>query len=80
MDFRVLVATTIASVLVGAADASAAERLCDASAENCRVPGPHTIRVQVREDCLAIDQIVLSPSTYLNAAPGPQKNDTTIVQ
>jgi phosphatidylserine/phosphatidylglycerophosphate/cardiolipin synthase-like enzyme len=42
--------------------------------------GPHTIRVQVREDGLAIDQIVLSNSRYLNVSPGLNKNDATIVQ
>jgi hypothetical protein len=41
--------------------------------------GQHTIRVQVREDGLTIDQIVLSPSTYLSTAPGALKNDNTIV-
>jgi hypothetical protein len=41
--------------------------------------GQHTIRVQVREDGLMIDQIVLSPSTYLSKAPGALKNDNTIV-
>ncbi|HKP87841.1 MAG TPA: PKD domain-containing protein [Blastocatellia bacterium] len=41
--------------------------------------GQHTIRVQVREDGLSIDQIVLSPSTYLNSSPGTLMNDTTIV-
>jgi hypothetical protein len=35
--------------------------------------------VQLREDGLAIDQIVLSPQTYLNNAPGATKNDTTIL-
>lgn len=40
--------------------------------------GPHTIRVQVREDGLAIDQIVLSPATFLSQAPGALKNDATI--
>jgi len=38
--------------------------------------GTHTIRVQVREDGLSIDQIVLSPQTYLSAAPGKAVNDT----
>jgi hypothetical protein len=42
--------------------------------------GPQTIRIQQREDGAAIDQIVLSPSTWLNASPGALKNDTTIVQ
>ena len=31
--------------------------------------GTHTIRVQTREDGLAIDQIILSPSTYRTARP-----------
>jgi hypothetical protein len=31
--------------------------------------GTHKLRVQTREDGLAIDRIVLSPSTYLNSAP-----------
>jgi endonuclease/exonuclease/phosphatase family metal-dependent hydrolase len=39
--------------------------------------GTHTIRVQVREDGLSIDQIMLSPQTYLSAAPGAAVNDTT---
>jgi hypothetical protein len=41
--------------------------------------GSHTIRIQVREDGLGIDQIVLSPATYLTAPPGALKNDGTIV-
>ena len=41
--------------------------------------GPQTIRIQTREDGLSIDQVVLSPSRFLNAAPGATKNDTTIV-
>jgi hypothetical protein len=41
--------------------------------------GPQTIRVQVREDGLSIDQIVLSAGTYLTASPGLFKNDTTIL-
>jgi len=32
--------------------------------------GTHTLRIQTREDGVQIDQIVLSPSTYLTAAPG----------
>jgi hypothetical protein len=42
--------------------------------------GPQTIRIQAREDGFAIDQIVLSDSTFLNSAPGALKNDSTIVQ
>lgn len=41
--------------------------------------GTQTIRVQLREDGLAVDQIVLSPQTYLNNSPGAGKNDTTIL-
>ena len=41
--------------------------------------GTHTIRIQVREDGVQLDQIVLSPSTYLSAAPGGVTNDSTIV-
>lgn len=42
--------------------------------------GTQTIRVQTREDGLSIDQIVLSPTTYLNSSPGALKNDTVILQ
>ncbi len=38
--------------------------------------GTQTIRIQGREDGISIDQIVLSPATYLNGAPGATKNDT----
>jgi hypothetical protein len=41
--------------------------------------GPQTIRVQVREDGLSLDQIVLSAETYLTTSPGAFKNDTTIL-
>ncbi|HKG97022.1 MAG TPA: IPT/TIG domain-containing protein, partial [Pyrinomonadaceae bacterium] len=41
--------------------------------------GTHTIRIQVREDGLSIDQILLSPDTYGSTAPGPLKNDNTIL-
>jgi PKD repeat protein len=41
--------------------------------------GPETIRVQVREDGLRIDQIVLSPQLYLNASPGALKDDVRIL-
>jgi hypothetical protein len=41
--------------------------------------GQQTLRVQVREDGLSIDQIVLSPQTYLTNSPGQLKNDTTIL-
>jgi hypothetical protein len=42
--------------------------------------GPQTVRVQVREDGISIDQLVLSADAYAAAAPGAAKNDTTILQ
>jgi hypothetical protein len=41
--------------------------------------GPRTIRIQQREDGVIIDQVVLSPDTYVNFAPGAQTQDNTIV-
>jgi putative Ig domain-containing protein len=41
--------------------------------------GPQTIRVQVREDGVSLDQIVLSADRYATTAPGTTKNDTTVV-
>lgn len=41
--------------------------------------GMQGIRIQVREDGVSIDQIVISPSTYLTSAPGALKNDGTIL-
>jgi hypothetical protein len=41
--------------------------------------GSHTLRIQNREDGLAIDQILMSPGTYLDRPPGPLKNDATIL-
>ena len=41
--------------------------------------GTHTIRVQSREDGIGIDQIVISPGTYLFSSPGALKNDITIL-
>jgi hypothetical protein len=41
--------------------------------------GVHTLRIQVREDGVEVDQIVLSPSTYATNPPGPVTNDATIV-
>ena len=41
--------------------------------------GQHRIRVQTREDGFSIDQIVLSPTTYLTTPPGALKNDTMIL-
>ena len=41
--------------------------------------GTHTVRVQQREDGAIVDQIVLSPGTYLTTAPGARRDDTTII-
>jgi hypothetical protein len=41
--------------------------------------GLHTLRIQVREAGVMFDQIVLSPGTYLNNAPGAATDDETIV-
>jgi phosphatidylserine/phosphatidylglycerophosphate/cardiolipin synthase-like enzyme len=41
--------------------------------------GANTLRVQNREDGLMIDQIVLSPATYLERSPGMLKNDATVL-
>jgi hypothetical protein len=41
--------------------------------------GSHTLRIQTREDGVQVDQIVLSPATYLTSAPGPVSDDSTIV-
>jgi phosphatidylserine/phosphatidylglycerophosphate/cardiolipin synthase-like enzyme len=41
--------------------------------------GMKTLRIQNREDGLAIDQVVLSPAAYLDRAPGALKDDATIL-
>jgi phosphatidylserine/phosphatidylglycerophosphate/cardiolipin synthase-like enzyme len=41
--------------------------------------GTHTVRIQQREDGAIVDQIVLSPDTYLTTAPGPRLDDATIL-
>ena len=41
--------------------------------------GTKTLRVQLREDGVAVDQIVLSPATWFSASPGALRHDTTIV-
>ena len=41
--------------------------------------GEHTVRVQVREDGLSIDQIVLSRDLFLSTSPGLTKDDGTIL-
>jgi hypothetical protein len=41
--------------------------------------GTHTLRIQSREDGLAIDHVVLSAVRYLNSSPGALRNDATIL-
>jgi hypothetical protein len=41
--------------------------------------GLHRIRILQREDGVRIDQIVISAGAYADRAPGPEKNDSTIV-
>ena len=41
--------------------------------------GLQTMRIQVREDGLAIDQIVLSSVQWISSSPGPAKNYSTIL-
>jgi hypothetical protein len=41
--------------------------------------GVQTVRIQQREDGIAIDQIVLSPDVYLDTAPGARRDDMTIL-
>ncbi|HMC70362.1 MAG TPA: carbohydrate-binding protein, partial [Mycobacteriales bacterium] len=41
--------------------------------------GTHTLRIQTREDGVRLDQVLLSPSSYLTSAPGQALNDSTIL-
>ena len=41
--------------------------------------GAHTLRIQTREDGVQFDELVLSPSTYLQSSPGQVMNDQTKV-
>jgi hypothetical protein len=41
--------------------------------------GPHTLRIQQREDGAMFDQIVLSSTAFVTTPPGPQNRDNTIV-
>lgn len=41
--------------------------------------GVHTLRVQQREDGMTLDQIVISPDTFLTTPPGPRREDSTIL-
>jgi len=40
--------------------------------------GVQTVRIQTREDGLAIDQIIIAGSKFLNVAPGAVKGDTNV--
>jgi hypothetical protein len=42
--------------------------------------GPHTLRIQTREDGVSIDQVVISGDAYLHAPPGAAKRDNTIFE
>jgi hypothetical protein len=54
-------------------------RLSQPTAVTFNTSGAHTLRIQIREDGVQFDQIVLSPSTYFNEAPGPPTGDSTTV-
>lgn len=41
--------------------------------------GTHTLRIQTREDGVRLDQVVLSPATYLSVVPGQRSGDSTII-
>jgi glycosyl hydrolase family 115 len=58
---------------------NAAYWLSQATTVTFPTTGTHTLRIQVREDGVQFDQIVLSPTTYLNSPPGPVSGDATIV-
>ena len=53
--------------------------LNEASVIRFETGGTKTIRIQVREDGVWLDQVVLSSGTYFSEAPGPVLRDTTIV-
>jgi hypothetical protein len=53
--------------------------LTQATAVTFAASGAHTLRIQLREDGVSLDQVVLSPSRFFNSAPGGPTNDSTIV-
>jgi hypothetical protein len=53
--------------------------LSQATTVSFATSGAHTLRIQVREDGVQLDQIVLSPSRFKTSAPGPAGGDSTIV-
>ena len=42
--------------------------------------GTQRLRIQTRQDGVRIDQVVISPQRFLTSAPGPARNDRTIVR
>ena len=58
---------------------NAAYWLSQATTVSFATSGAHTLRIQVREDGVQLDQIVLSPSRFKTSAPGPAGSDSTIV-
>jgi hypothetical protein len=58
---------------------NAAYWLSQATTVTFATTGTQTLRIQVREDGVMLDQIVLSPTTYLSNPPGSVTNDSTIV-
>ena len=53
--------------------------LSQASTISFSATGTHKLRLQAREDGVQVDQIVLSPATYLSVSPGQRSGDSTIV-
>jgi hypothetical protein len=53
--------------------------LSQATTVSFAASGTHTLRIQVREDGVQLDQIVLSPVRFLTSSPGALSADTTIV-
>jgi hypothetical protein len=53
--------------------------LAESSVVRFTASGPHTIRIQTREDGVDVDQIVMSPSTFFNNPPGARRDDQRIV-
>jgi len=68
-----------ASSLDGWGWGNAAYWLSQPTAVTFPVAGPHTLRIQTREDGFEIDQVVLSPQTYRSSPPGGATRDATIV-
>jgi hypothetical protein len=53
--------------------------LADTGEVRFATTGTQTLRIQIREDGVSIDQILLSPQRYFSSAPGPAGGDSTIV-